>query len=108
VPIATLADLSNLLNRLAVGQRAALPYSVYGLLFPPGEPDDDARVLAFGFAREHGCVIENQPPAQQRTHPRAKAGRVPQGRSRRPLESLRRGVAAVAVSVRDPSANNAG
>ena len=64
MPIATLADLSNLLNTLAVGQRAALPYSVYGLLFPPGEPDDGARVLAFGFAREHGCLIENQPPAQ--------------------------------------------
>jgi len=38
---------------------------VYAVLFPPGEPDDGARVAAFGFAREHGCVMENQPRAQQ-------------------------------------------
>jgi hypothetical protein len=35
------------------------------VLFPPGEPDEGARVLAFRFAGEHGCVIENQPRALQ-------------------------------------------
>jgi hypothetical protein len=65
VPITSLAQLSDRLRALAVGQRSALPYSVYALLFPPGEPDDDARVAAFGFAREHGCVLEHQPRAQQ-------------------------------------------
>jgi hypothetical protein len=65
VPITTLAHLSERLQSLAVGQRTALPYSVYAVLFPPGEPDEGARVAAFGFAREHGCVIENQPRALQ-------------------------------------------
>jgi hypothetical protein len=65
VPITTLDDLAELLQRLPVGQRAALPYSIYKRLFPPGEPDDDARVVAFGFARDAGCVMENQPRAQQ-------------------------------------------
>ena len=65
MPITSLARLSERLRSLRVGQRTALPYSVYAVLFPPGEPDDGARVAAFGFAREHGCVMENQPPAQQ-------------------------------------------
>jgi len=65
VPITILAHLSERLRSLSVGQRTALPYSVYAVLFPPGEPDDGARVAAFGFAREHGCVMENQPRAQQ-------------------------------------------
>jgi len=65
VPITTLAHLSELLQRLPVGQSRAIPYSVYQVLFPPGEPDGGARVLAFRFAGEHGCVIENQPRALQ-------------------------------------------
>jgi len=65
VPITSLALLGERLGKLSVGQRTALPYSVYALLFPPGEPDDGARVAAFVFARDHGCVIENQPGAQQ-------------------------------------------
>lgn len=65
MPITTLAHLSERLQSLAVGQRTALPYSVYAVLFPPGEPDEGARVLAFRFAGEHGCVIENQPRALQ-------------------------------------------
>lgn len=65
MPITSLALLSERLGKLAVGQRTALPYSVYGFLFPPGEPDEDARVAAFTFARDHGCVIENQPGARQ-------------------------------------------
>lgn len=65
MPITSLALLSERLRNLSVGQRTALPYSVYGQLFPPGEPDDGARVAAFAFAREHGCVIENQPGARQ-------------------------------------------
>ena len=65
MPITTVAHLSERLRSLSVGQRAALPYSVYAVLFPPGEPDDGARVAAFVFAREQGCVMENQPPAQQ-------------------------------------------
>jgi hypothetical protein len=65
VPITSLALLSERLAKLSVGQRTSLPYSVYGVLFPPGEPDEGARVAAFVFARDHGCVIENQPDARQ-------------------------------------------
>lgn len=65
MPITSLELLSERLGKLTVGQRAALPYSVYGLLFPPGEPDEAARVAAFVFARDHGCVLENQPAARQ-------------------------------------------
>jgi len=65
MPITSLALLSERLGKLSLGQRTALPYSVYGALFPPGEPDDGARVAAFVFARDHGCVIENQPAARQ-------------------------------------------
>ena len=81
MPITTPADLSERLRSLSVGQRTALPYSVYAVLFPPGEPDDDARVAAFGFAREHGCVIENQPRAQQVVFTR-KIARPPVGQGR--------------------------
>jgi hypothetical protein len=65
VPITSLALLGERLGKLALGQRTSLPYSVYGVLFPPGEPDEAARVAAFIFARDHGCVIENQPAAHQ-------------------------------------------
>jgi hypothetical protein len=65
LPITTLAQLSDRLSSLSVGQRTALPYSVYAVLFPPGEPDDGARVAAFGFAREHRCAMENRPRALQ-------------------------------------------
>jgi hypothetical protein len=65
MPITSLALLSERLGKLSPGERTALPYSVYGTLFPPGEPDDAARVAAFVFARDHGCVIENQPAARQ-------------------------------------------
>ena len=65
MPITTLAHLSELLQRLPAGQSRAIPYSVYRVLFPPGEPDEGARVLAFRFAGEHGCVLENQPRALQ-------------------------------------------
>jgi hypothetical protein len=79
VPITSLDLLSERLGTLSVGQRTAIPYSVYALLFPPGEPDEGARVAAFTFARDHGCVIENQPGAQQLIFTRKIAG---QGRPR--------------------------
>jgi len=65
VPITILAHLSERLRSLSVGQRTALPYSVYAVLFPPGEPDDGARVAAFGFAGTPAGGMENQPRAQQ-------------------------------------------
>lgn len=64
-PEMTLNDLHNLLCQLSVGQTCSLPYSVYELLLPPGEPDDGARSRAFQFARAHGCVIQNKPQTQE-------------------------------------------
>lgn len=57
--INTLSEFSKVLCSLPVGQSATLPLSVYELFFPPGEPDEGARVRAFEFAREHGCEIVN-------------------------------------------------
>jgi hypothetical protein len=54
-----LKEFSDLLCSLPVGQSATLPLSVYELLFPPGEPDQGARTGAAGFARQHGCEINN-------------------------------------------------
>jgi hypothetical protein len=55
----TLGDFGNLLDALIVGQTCTLPYDVYAVVFPPGEPDQDARTRAFDFARDRGCTIEN-------------------------------------------------
>lgn len=63
--ITILSDLGQLLDELPVGQSAELPYNVYELLFPPGEPDQGARTRAFDFARDHGCEISNQPAARK-------------------------------------------
>lgn len=43
MPMTTLHGLGALLDGLAVGQTAELPYNVYVMLFPPGEPDEGAR-----------------------------------------------------------------
>jgi len=59
--VITLAEFSKTLSDLKPGQGARLNYEAYELLFPPGEPDDDARGRAFRFAREHGCRIDNRP-----------------------------------------------
>jgi hypothetical protein len=42
-----------------------LPYSVYEILFPPGEPNERAGERAYNFAKQHGCVIENRIAEQQ-------------------------------------------
>ncbi len=55
----TLSEFGELLDGLKVGQTVTLPYSVYAVVFPPGEPDQYARTSAFDFARDRGCTIEN-------------------------------------------------
>jgi len=65
VAITTLDDFGSLLDGLTVGQHAALPYSVFDMLFPPGEPDDGARARAYMFAKSHGCKIENDQRAKE-------------------------------------------
>jgi hypothetical protein len=56
----TLDDLNGILAELVPGKAAHVPYEVYEILFPPGEPDQDARLRALIFAKASGCVIENR------------------------------------------------
>jgi hypothetical protein len=56
-----LEELDVILRDLQPGQGARVPYDVYELLFPPGEPDDGARGRAYRFARERGVRIDNRP-----------------------------------------------
>jgi hypothetical protein len=57
----TLAELGTRLNEMRPGQFAAIHHDLFADLFPPGEPDDNARTACLAFARQHGCRIENKP-----------------------------------------------
>lgn len=56
----TLDDLDKILGELEPGKGARVPYDVYGLLFPPGEPDDGARGRAKNFANARNVKIDNR------------------------------------------------
>jgi hypothetical protein len=56
----TLDEFQTTLKDLAPGQAAHIPYDIYEELFPPGEPDQDARVRAYKFAKANGCKIDNR------------------------------------------------
>jgi hypothetical protein len=56
-----LEELRAQLLALQPGQMAGINYDVYNDLFPPGEPDENARAACFEFARAVGCRIENRP-----------------------------------------------
>ena len=53
------------LRQLKPGQAAHAPYEIYAELFPPGEPDQDARARAYEFAKANGCVIDNRPAQRE-------------------------------------------
>jgi hypothetical protein len=55
----TIEELAEMLSGLIPGQEACVPYEIYEEIFPPGEPDELAREMAFNFAREHGCRISH-------------------------------------------------
>ena len=55
----TLVELGNTLDALESGKAAGVALDVYADLFPPGEPDEPARVRCFEFAKLHGCRIDN-------------------------------------------------
>jgi hypothetical protein len=57
----TLDEFGATLRLLTPGQAAHASYDLYAELFPPGEPDQDARARAFEFAKANGCVIDNRP-----------------------------------------------
>jgi hypothetical protein len=56
----TLDEFKATLLTLPPGKAAHVPYEIYEMLFPPGEPDEGARGRAYDFARANGCVIENR------------------------------------------------
>jgi hypothetical protein len=61
----TLEDLAISLGELGENEYASIRYEAFAELFPPGEPDDDARAACFKFADELGCRIENHPDKQE-------------------------------------------
>jgi hypothetical protein len=61
----TLEDLALSLSELGEDKYVSISYEVFSELFPPGEPDDDARAACFEFANELGCRIENHPGKQE-------------------------------------------
>ena len=60
----TLEDFRETLDGLKLGQSADVPYHVYAMLFPPGEPDQVARKRAYDFAKAAGVAIDNQVEAR--------------------------------------------
>lgn len=57
----TLDDLAKALGEMPKGKFAHVPYEIYEELFPPGEPDQNARAACANFARANECRIENKP-----------------------------------------------
>jgi hypothetical protein len=48
----TVSEFRIVLRELPADQAAHVPYEVFAELFPPGEPDDDARERAYRFAKK--------------------------------------------------------
>jgi hypothetical protein len=60
----TLDELTRILTNLAPGKEAAVSYDLYADLFPPGEPDQNAREACYRFAKSVGCSIRNRAEEQ--------------------------------------------
>ncbi len=60
----TLDELRETLEKLPAGKAAGVHHDVYADLFPPGEPDINAREACYKFAKSLGCRIENKPNQQ--------------------------------------------
>jgi hypothetical protein len=65
VVVETLGEFEAALKAMTTGQIAQMHYDVYAILFPPGEPDQDARARAAAVAKAHGCTISNWPELPQ-------------------------------------------
>jgi hypothetical protein len=57
----TLDDLKAELAAMEPGEETCVAYGQYALLFPPGEPDQRARLAAAEFAKANGCTTSNRP-----------------------------------------------
>jgi len=56
----SLEDLKSELAAMEPGEETCVAYGQYALLFPPGEPDQDARNAAVAFAKANGCTVSNR------------------------------------------------
>lgn len=61
----TLHELEATLHDLPAGQAVHVPYDLFSELFPPGEPDSEARQRALQLAMANGCFIENRTHKQE-------------------------------------------
>lgn len=57
----TLDELAAVLKDLPPGKSAGIHHDVYAELWPPGEPDQNARAQCYEFAKSLGCAIDNRP-----------------------------------------------
>ena len=55
----TLDDLAEALVLLQPGQAAGINKDAYADLFPPGEPDENARARCYQFAHIYDCRIDH-------------------------------------------------
>jgi hypothetical protein len=56
----SLEDLKSELAAMEPGEETCVASGQYALLFPPGEPDQDARNAAVAFAKANGCTVSNR------------------------------------------------
>ena len=61
----TLDELEAALHNLSAGQAVLVPYDLFSELFPPGEPDGEARRRALQLAMANDCYIENRTQKQE-------------------------------------------
>jgi hypothetical protein len=57
----TLDDLEAELAAQEPGEETCVSLGQYALFFPPGEPDQGARLTAAAFAKANGCTISSWP-----------------------------------------------
>jgi hypothetical protein len=57
----TLSELYGVLKGMAPGERAQMTHDAYAEFFPPGEPDTEARIRCYDFAKGAGCTVDNHP-----------------------------------------------
>lgn len=58
-------ELEATLHGLPAGQAVLVPYDLFSELFPPGEPDGEARLRALQLAMANDCFIENRTQKQE-------------------------------------------
>lgn len=55
------SELGAVLDELPSGETFELPDEIYAGIFPPGEPDENARELCYLMAKQHRCKIRRAP-----------------------------------------------